>query len=352
MIGMSGHLHDVDITNAGAVHEPLSREGTRHRGLGRDRGRQLQRLLRADPAQQPAAGVAHRRDAVPLRGLLRDAVGRHQVPRPSRHDERVRDPERPAARPHRPRPGPTGGEYSSTGYPFNAGQTIRLHSEYQNNNAQPQTDVMGIMMAWYVPQSPGYPRPKGATPIQRLAGAGLQPVHQPQPGARPARLPGQRVEPRRVLQPAGAELEPAHDRHARRQRRERRTRSGSVKVSVITGNPATTADEADVRFQVSMTDVRCKRRRPAGRPTPPAAPTTRASCSSRRDLRITDRNNGPSEVGTGQDTPFGVTVPCATHRPSTSVGSTCSINTTADAVSARARSRRASARSGSWARCG
>jgi len=48
-------------------------------------------------------------------------------------------------------------------------------------------------------------------------------------------------------------------------------------------------------------------------------------------LRVLDRYNGPSEVGVGQDTEFAVTVPCAATG-STSIGSTCQINTTADAV--------------------
>ena len=100
-----------------------------------------------------------------------------------------------------------------------SGQTIRLHSEYQNNNTQPQTDVMGIMMAWYVPPSPGYPRPKGATPTRVPLVPAYNAVHEPQPGARAARLPGQRLEPGRVVQPAGPDLEPAHDRHAGRERR-------------------------------------------------------------------------------------------------------------------------------------
>ena len=49
-------------------------------------------------------------------------------------------------------------------------------------------------------------------------------------------------------------------------------------------------------------------------------------------LRLTDRNTQPSlnEPSTG-DTTFNVTVPCATTA-STTVGSTCSVTTTADAI--------------------
>jgi hypothetical protein len=48
-------------------------------------------------------------------------------------------------------------------------------------------------------------------------------------------------------------------------------------------------------------------------------------------IRVTDRDNGPSLHGTVQDTPFRVTVPCTTTTDP-HVGSTCSVNTTADAV--------------------
>ena len=58
---------------------------------------------------------------------------------------------------------------------------------------------------------PGYPRPAGATPIARLARAGLPAVRLSEPHARPAA----RV---RLLQPAGGALRAAHDRHARRER--------------------------------------------------------------------------------------------------------------------------------------
>ncbi len=103
-------------------------------------------------------------------------------------------------------------------------------------------------------------------------------------------------------------------------------------MSVVNGNPATTADEANVRYTVSITDVRCKPgARPAGPPTPPAAPTTRARCRPGPACGSPTATTAPREVGTGQDTSFAVTVPC-TGTAGTGVGSTCSIDTTADAV--------------------
>jgi len=96
------------------------------------------------------------------------------------------------------------------------------------------------------------------------------------------------------------------------------------------------SDGTDVRIQVNTTDVRCKT-------------TTRSSnCPSNNSasgndyagqlrltagLRLTDMLNGPSPnvQGTVTDTSFPVTVPCVTTQ-STSVGSTCSVATTANAV--------------------
>ena len=99
MIGIGGHLHDVDVTNSSAVPGPLPGPGARHRGVGRDRRRTVRGLLRPDTAQQPATCRPDRRDAVPLRGLLRHLVGgwrREPVAGPPRHDGLVRHQHRPA----------------------------------------------------------------------------------------------------------------------------------------------------------------------------------------------------------------------------------------------------------------
>jgi hypothetical protein len=97
--------------------------------------------------------------------------------------------------------------------------------------------------------------------------------------------------------------------------------AGSARMSVVPGNPATTADEADVKYRLSLTDVRKKS----------DLTDYTGQVQLKTSLRVLDRYNGPSEVGVGQDTEFAVTVPCAATG-STTVGSTCQINTTADAV--------------------
>ena len=216
---------------------------------------------------------------------------------------------------------PASGEFPSTGYPFSAGQTIRLHSEYQNNNTDPQIDVMGIIMAWYVPTSPGFPRSKGATPTR----VPLVPAFNA--CASPNRLHGPPDFPTNGSNPDGSCNPPTQtssqltvgtpDANGAAAKSE-----GSVKVDALLGNVATPADEGDARFQVSMTDVR---RNTAG------FPDYTGQLQLESTIRVTDKNNGPSETGTVQDTPFRVTVPC-TGTGDTTVGSTCSVNTTADAV--------------------
>ncbi len=97
---------------------------------------------------------------------------------------------------------------------------------------------------------------------------------------------------------------------------------GSVIYTAIPGNPATPQNEADVGIQLNMTDVRQK--------------ATLADYTGELQLntsaQITDKQNGssPSEPGTGT-TNFPVTVPCAATA-STTIGSTCSVNTTFNAV--------------------
>jgi hypothetical protein len=102
---------------------------------------------------------------------------------------------------------------------------------------------------------------------------------------------------------------------------------GTAKLSVVEGNASTSADEADVRYKVSLTDVRCKA--PSGGCSGAGADYT-GQLGVRTILRVTDRYNGPSEVGTVADTPFTVNMPCSAT--GAAAGATCTLDTTADAV--------------------
>jgi hypothetical protein len=98
-----------------------------------------------------------------------------------------------------------------------------------------------------------------------------------------------------------------------------------VRYGVQVGDPATPADEANVRIITSLTDVR------------KASDLSDYTGELRLDqgLRITDKDNTPYPGGPGPgtvtDTSFPVTIPCAATAD-TSVGSTCAIDTTAEAI--------------------
>ena len=98
---------------------------------------------------------------------------------------------------------------------------------------------------------------------------------------------------------------------------------GSVKLQPILGNSTTPADEADVRFTASLTDVRLKSDLSDYTGELQIAPM----------LRITDKLNGaaPTVNGTAVDLPFPVTLPCAATA-NTAVGARCTVSTTAEAV--------------------
>jgi hypothetical protein len=105
----------------------------------------------------------------------------------------------------------------------------------------------------------------------------------------------------------------------------------SLRMAVIPGEPSTTVDEADVSLQVIANDVRC-----AGATA--ACPSGQGSdytgkVLARATVRITDKANGPGEDenGTMVDTQLEMPVTCVGTAAST-VGSTCALNTTLDAL--------------------
>jgi hypothetical protein len=100
--------------------------------------------------------------------------------------------------------------------------------------------------------------------------------------------------------------------------------TGSVRLATKTGDPSTQADEADVTMRIKITDVRLKQ----------GLGDYAGELQARLTVRLTDRYHGSTltESGTTEDSPFSVTTPCATTLADSSVGSTCELNTTADAV--------------------
>lgn len=101
--------------------------------------------------------------------------------------------------------------------------------------------------------------------------------------------------------------------------------AGFVRFNPLLGDPDTSADEADVRIEVHQTDVR---RNTTGLPDYGGVLTGKAT------IRATDRSSfgGPDSSATTMEFPIDFTIPCAvTAGPA---GSTCSLNTTANALAA------------------
>jgi predicted acyl esterase len=95
--------------------------------------------------------------------------------------------------------------------------------------------------------------------------------------------------------------------------------TGTIEYTVLPGNPATPADEADVRLSATLPDIR-KRSGLTG---------YTGELDVRSMLRVTDGLIGTVRA-TVQDLPVSVTVPCTSTTGSS--GSTCSVATTLDAV--------------------
>ena len=180
-----GHLHDVDITPE-PVREPLSRRratGSPSRPSWWAAGTDYFGPI--PPNNSPPASLT---GATMCRseGYYGTAVGRPQWRGHLDTMSQCGITTDPAGR--------AGGVWpdewrvSLDGYKINAGQVIRLHSEYQNDTGQPQTDAMGIMVAVRAHRA----RLPAAAGRRRhdVAGAGLQPVHDTQPGARTTDFPG------------------------------------------------------------------------------------------------------------------------------------------------------------------
>jgi hypothetical protein len=99
--------------------------------------------------------------------------------------------------------------------------------------------------------------------------------------------------------------------------------TGSVWFRVALGDPVSQADEADVQIRVAVTDVRLRSN----------LTDYTGQLETSVVLRITDKGSGPStsDSATTADLPYAFTVPCSATA-STTVGATCAVNTTADAL--------------------
>ncbi len=312
MVAISGHLHDVDITSATPCDTHCPAQGGGIAVSAELVGGQNNYFGPIPPNNPPPADLTGTTlcrsegyygtafggtqwkghlDTMSVCGIQTDIPANHQA-----------------------EAYPAGGAWPVAGIPFKTGDVIKLHSEYQNGTGSPQIDVMGIMMAWYAPPDPGYIRPRGATPFR----ASLVPAYQQcQSTNRTHGAPlshGSCAPPVQASSFLTVGTPDANGQGA--------NASGFAQFTVVPGNATTIADEADVKVKISASDVR---NRNVGLTDYTGQLKTTTS------LRITDRDNGPAEVGTG-DTSISFTVPCATTPDPTSLGSTCLLDTTVDAL--------------------
>ena len=109
-----------------------------------------------------------------------------------------------------------------------------------------------------------------------------------------------------------------------------------IKIKVLPGDPAP-PDDSDVALVSQSTDVRCKVAGPAcGAANAAGGPDYVGEVQGDATIRITDHWNavapgGGTDAATVTDMPFPVNTSC-TSTAGTGVGSTCNVNTTANAV--------------------
>ena len=165
----------------------------------------------------------------------------------------------------------------------------------------------------------GYARPQSATPVRvslvpaytQCDEASANRVHGgPDPFDKPSCNPPTQTSPNVTVGTADANGQ--------------RTNSvGFVRLSVKAGDLGTPADEADVVMIARVTDVR----------NASDLSDYTGELEVRGSVRITDKLNSTSltEPGTVEDATFPVTVPCVATA-STTIGATCSVTTSYDAV--------------------
>jgi Tol biopolymer transport system component len=188
---------------------------------------------------------------------------------------------------------------------------------------------------------PGYPRPRGATPTSVPLVPAYVPCAAPNrthgaPLAFGSCSPPSQASPNLTLGTPDANGAPVRS-------------NGSVRIDAMLGNSSTEANEADVKFTVSVTDVRCH------------AGDTRSICTDantqagrdyagglrvRFGLRLTDRYNLPApggdQPGTMSDTPVELNLEACSSTPADpAAGSTCSLTTGSRALLGVTEDRRA-----------
>ena len=259
IVAISGHMHDVDITGPGPVHQPLRRGGQRHRRLGRAGRRPGDRLLRArirrpQRSHSPPADIT---GATMCRseGYYGTAVRRARSGRATSTPSACAGSQ-PTSRPapsRRPIP-PAAHGRRRTATRSAPGQVIKLHSEYQNDTGSPQTDAMGIMVG-YLSRRPS--RATRGPRRRRRSYFPLVPAYN-QCSAAPNRVARARAAQLRPRATRPLDLGPADGRQPGRERARRRTSSGSAKFACWRATPRPPRTRRTCTSPSTSTDVRKK----------------------------------------------------------------------------------------------
>jgi len=209
--------------------------------------------------------------------------------------------------------GPNGGNGAFTSFwDGSSADASRVFFDTKESLISTDTDAVRDV---YAATIPSYPRPKGATPVRTSLVIAYQPCTSGNtahgaPLAFPSCSPPVQASAQLTVGTPDANGQASNG-------------AGLARYSAVVGDPGTPANEADVRVKASMTDVRLK--------------SSLADYAGELRLdttaQVTDRQNGTSGTApaTGSGVAFPVTVPC-TATASTSVGSTCSVNTTFNAI--------------------
>jgi hypothetical protein len=173
-----------------------------------------------------------------------------------------------------------------------------------------------IEIPYQYPSAPGFPRPKGATPIRVPLVVAYNACKSPNRFHGAPLAVGSCYPPTQISKFLTVGTLDANGKAA--------NATGWIRYQAVPGNPSTTADEADVKLSASSTDVRRKS----------DLSDYTGELNAWVNLRLTDRNNGdaPSRnAATVMDMPYKFAVPC-TATSDTGRGATCAIGTTADSL--------------------
>jgi acetyl esterase/lipase len=212
-------------------------------------------------------------------------------------------------------------ELHGNGWRFHPGHKVRIEiaqddGPYAKTSTVPSSaTITGVTLEIPTRENAGYARPRGATPLRVPLAIAYDRCSSPNRDHGPPLAVGSCAPPHPSSDQLTVGTADANGQLPKF--------IGSVRYQTVPGDPITPADDADVKIETSLTDVRLQSN----------LSDYAGALQATETLRMTDRLNGfnEDESGTAEDVSFPVTIPCATTADTT-VGSTCSVLTTADSV--------------------